>query len=72
VIFDITDEILIRLLYLSGAEEKWEYNETVHQLFIDFKKLMNVVRPINMYFNERYGNVNTGKYLSDNFPVKMI
>jgi hypothetical protein len=25
-------------------EKKWEYNETVHQLFIDFKKAYNSVR----------------------------
>jgi hypothetical protein len=26
------------------VEEKWEYNETVHQLFIDFKKAYDLVR----------------------------
>jgi hypothetical protein len=25
-------------------EKKWEYNETVHQLFIDFKKAYDSVR----------------------------
>jgi len=28
---------------LSETEEKWEYNGTVHQLFIDFKKAENVL-----------------------------
>jgi hypothetical protein len=31
----MTDKIL---LYLAHTEKKWEYNGTVHQLFIDFKK----------------------------------
>jgi hypothetical protein len=30
---DIIDQLLIRC-----SEKKWEYNETVNQLFIDFKK----------------------------------
>jgi hypothetical protein len=35
VAFDVTDQIFcIRRI----LEKKWEYNETVHQLFIDFKK----------------------------------
>jgi hypothetical protein len=25
-------------LHSSDTGEKWEYNETVHQLFVDFKK----------------------------------
>jgi hypothetical protein len=25
-------------------EKKWEYNETVHKLFLDFKKAYNSVR----------------------------
>jgi hypothetical protein len=29
---------------LSDTGEKWEYNETVHQLFIDFKKAYDSVR----------------------------
>jgi hypothetical protein len=28
---------------LSDTEERWEYNETVHQLFIDFKKAYDSV-----------------------------
>jgi hypothetical protein len=30
-------------------EKKWEYNETVHQLFIDFKKAYNSVRREVLY-----------------------
>jgi hypothetical protein len=36
--FDVTDELLITFYASSDTREKnWEYNETVHQLFIDFK-----------------------------------
>jgi hypothetical protein len=31
-------------------EEKWEYNETVHQLFIDFKKAYDSVRREVLYY----------------------
>jgi hypothetical protein len=30
-------------------EKKWEYNETVHQLFIDFKKAYDTVRRVVLY-----------------------
>jgi hypothetical protein len=30
-------------------EEKWEYNETVHQLFVDFKKAHDSVRREVLY-----------------------
>ena len=30
-------------------EKKWEYNEEVHQLFIDFKKACNSVRREALY-----------------------
>jgi hypothetical protein len=35
--------ILIRSLCRQILEKKWEYNETVHQLFIDFKKAYDSV-----------------------------
>jgi hypothetical protein len=35
--FEVTDQLLI-------LEKKWEYNETVYQLFIDFKKAYDSVR----------------------------
>jgi hypothetical protein len=30
-------------------EKKWEYNETVHQLFIDFKKVYDLARREVLY-----------------------
>jgi hypothetical protein len=42
----LTDQILcIRQI----LEKKWEYNETVHQLFIDFKKAYDSVRREVLY-----------------------
>jgi hypothetical protein len=64
-------------------EKKWEYNETVHQLFIDIKEAYDSVRrevlyniliefgvPIKMCLNETYIEVRIGKYLSNNFLVQ--
>jgi hypothetical protein len=34
---------------LSVLEKKWEYNETVHQLFIDFKRAFDSVRKEVLY-----------------------
>jgi hypothetical protein len=31
------------------VEKKWEYNETVHQLFVDFKKAYDSVRREVLY-----------------------
>jgi hypothetical protein len=53
-----------------------EYSETVHQLFVDFKKAydsvriefgvpMNLVRLIKICLNEMYSKVRIGKHLSD-------
>jgi hypothetical protein len=42
----ITDQIF---LHSSDAGKKWEYNETVHQLFIDFKKAYDSVRREVLY-----------------------
>jgi hypothetical protein len=44
--FYITDELLFRV---SDTGEKWAYNETVHQLFIDFKKAYDSVRRKALY-----------------------
>jgi hypothetical protein len=33
----------------SDAEKKWEYNEAVHQLFVDFKKAYDSVRREVLY-----------------------
>jgi hypothetical protein len=39
--FGITDQALIRFFFIPHILEiKFKYNETVHQLFIDFKKLL--------------------------------
>jgi hypothetical protein len=62
--FDVTDQLLIRFsAFVRYWRKKWEYNETVHQLFIDFKKAydsvsrefgipMKLVRLIKMCLNE--------------------
>jgi hypothetical protein len=43
--FDITDQQLIRsFAFMRQLRKKWEYNETVHQLFVDFKKAFHSVR----------------------------
>jgi hypothetical protein len=37
--FGITDQLLVRFFCIRQIlEKKWEYNETVHQLLMDFKK----------------------------------
>jgi hypothetical protein len=36
-------------LLSSNTEEKWEYNETVHQLLVDFKKAYDSVRREVLY-----------------------
>jgi hypothetical protein len=36
-------------LYSSDTAEKWEYNETVRQLFVDFKKAYDSVRREALY-----------------------
>jgi hypothetical protein len=64
-------------------EIKWEYNETVHQLFIDFNKAYDSVRRevlysipiefrvpmelVKMCLNKTYSKVGIGKHLSDIF-----
>jgi hypothetical protein len=37
--FGVADQILVRLfVFFTYWRKNWEYSETVHQLFIDFKK----------------------------------
>jgi hypothetical protein len=59
----------------------WEYNETIHQLFIDFEKAydsvsrefgvpMTILRLIKMCLNKTYSTVRIGKYVSDAFPIQ--
>ena len=49
--FDTTSQLLIIysafIKYLK--KKKWEYNETVHHLFIDFKKAYDSVRREVLY-----------------------
>jgi hypothetical protein len=48
--FDVTGLLLI--MYSEFAkilEKKWEYNEAVHQLFVDFKKAYDSVRSDVLY-----------------------
>jgi hypothetical protein len=40
---DVTHELLIRLFKFFYLEKQLEYNKTVHQLFIDFKKAYDSV-----------------------------
>jgi hypothetical protein len=48
--FDIIDQLLIRFsAFIRYWRKKWEYNETVHQLFIDFKKAYDSVRKEILY-----------------------
>jgi hypothetical protein len=48
--FDVTNQLLIKFLHSSDTrEKKWEYNETVLQLFTDFKKACDSVRREVLY-----------------------
>jgi hypothetical protein len=48
--FNVTDQLLIRFLCIRHAlEKKGEYSETVHQLFIDFRKAYDSVRMDVLY-----------------------
>jgi hypothetical protein len=50
--FDVTDQLMIRFsAFVRYWRKKWEYNETVHQLFIDFKKAYDSVRREVLYNN---------------------
>jgi sorting nexin-29 len=48
--FSTTDKLLIRnSAFVRYWRKKWEYNETVYQLFIDFKKAYDSVRREVLY-----------------------
>jgi hypothetical protein len=47
--FDLTDQLPIRFSAFARYLGGWEYNETVHQLFIDFKKAYYSVRREVLY-----------------------
>jgi hypothetical protein len=42
--FVIREDFMLTLYIRQILEEKWEYNEAAHQLFIDFKKAYDSVR----------------------------
>jgi hypothetical protein len=84
--FYVTNQQLVRFLHSSATGEKWEYNERVHQLFIDFKKAydsvrrevlynihteLKLVRLIKMCLNETFSKVCIGKHLPDSFPIQI-
>jgi hypothetical protein len=47
--FDVTDQLLITFFAFVKYCKKWEYSETVHQQFIDFKKAYDSVRKEVLY-----------------------
>jgi hypothetical protein len=47
--FDVTDKLLIRFSAFVRYWRKMEFNETVHQPFIDFKKAYDSVRREVLY-----------------------
>jgi hypothetical protein len=47
--FGVTDQRLIKFLYGAVTRENWEFNGTVHQLFIDFEKAYDSVRKEVLY-----------------------
>jgi hypothetical protein len=49
--FDVTDQLLIRFsaFVRYRKKKKWEYNEMVHKLFVDFKKAYDSVRREVLY-----------------------
>jgi hypothetical protein len=51
--FDVTDRLLIRsCAFIRYWRKKWEYSETVHQLFIDFKKAyVSVRREVRVFYS---------------------
>jgi predicted PolB exonuclease-like 3'-5' exonuclease len=42
--FDVTDQLLIGFIaFIRYWRKKWEYSDTVHELYIDFKKAYDSV-----------------------------
>jgi hypothetical protein len=75
--YDVTDQLLIRFsAFVRYWRKNWEYNVTVYQLFIEFKKAYDSERKevlysiltefwlINMCLNAMYSKVCIGKCLS--------
>jgi hypothetical protein len=43
--FDVLDHLLIRsFAFVRYWRKKWKYSETVHQLFVDFKKTTRKIK----------------------------
>jgi hypothetical protein len=62
-IFPANLHVLWNLPQLSGIEgKKWQYNETVHKLFIDFKKAYESVRREVLY------NI----FIESGIPMKLV
>jgi hypothetical protein len=69
--FNVIDQLLIRFSAFNRHwRKKYEYNETVHQLFTEFGVPMKLVRLIMMCLNETYSKLRIGKHLSESFPVQ--
>jgi hypothetical protein len=48
--FEVIGHLTDQIFYIRQIlEKKWEYNDTVHQLFIDFKKACDSVRREVLY-----------------------
>jgi hypothetical protein len=48
--FDVIDQLLIRFsAFVRYWRRAWEYSETVHQLFVDFKKAYDSVKREVLY-----------------------
>jgi hypothetical protein len=48
--FDVTDRLLIRFsAFVKILGKKWESNERVHQIFLDFKKVYDSMRKDLLY-----------------------
>jgi hypothetical protein len=53
--FDITDQLLIRFsAFVRYWRKKWEYSETVHHLFLGFKKAYDSVKREVLYIQHSY------------------
>jgi hypothetical protein len=80
--FDTTDKlVIVYSAFFKYLRKKWEYNERVYQLFMDFKKPVIQLRGRTRKYsnsvwylhetgkvnnkNETYSGVRVGKYLSD-------
>jgi hypothetical protein len=47
---DVTDQLLTRIFsFVSYWRKKWEYSETVHQLFIHFKNAYDSITREKLY-----------------------